>query len=95
MMYVESFFCRYCRNFKNFICKLWLVSFSERNIFFRNFKSITNLNFGLVYLLNDLLYGIDKKSLFFTSLGDFPIDRFFRQFNVETNCCNLGTNFSP
>ena len=55
----------------------------------------TVLNFGVVYFRNDLLYKFDKKSLFFTSLGDFQIDRFLRQFNVETNCWNLGTNFSP
>ena len=33
--------------------------------------------------MNNLLYKIDKKSLLFASLGDFPIDRFLRQFNVE------------
>ena len=44
------------------------------------------LNFGLVYFLNDLLYKIDKKIAVFHISGDFPIDRFLRQFNVETNC---------
>ena len=95
MMYVGGFFCRYCRNFKKFICKLWLVYFSERNNIFRNSNTITNFEFWFSIFLNDLLYKIDKKLLFFTSLGDFPIDRFLRQFNVETNCCNYGTNLLP
>ena len=42
------------------------------------------MSFGLVYFMNNLLYKPDKKSLFFTSLGDFPIDPFLRQFMVET-----------
>ena len=57
---------------------------SVNKIFFRNSLSPT-LNFGLVYFMNDLLYKIDKKSLFFTSLGVFPIDRFLRQFRNSFN----------
>ena len=34
-----------------------------------------------------------KNLIFFLFLGDFPVNRFLRQFNLETNCCNLGTIF--
>ena len=34
----RSFFCRFCRKFKNFICKPGLVSFLEKKIFFSKFS---------------------------------------------------------
>ena len=45
MMYVGGFFVEIAEILKKFICKLWLVFFSERNIFFRNSNSITNFEF--------------------------------------------------
>ena len=43
--------------------------------------------------MSDVSYKTDKKSLFFTSLGDFTIDRFQQQFIVQTNSCHLGQIF--
>ena len=43
--------------------------------------------------MNNFFYKIDKKSIFFTSLGDFLVDRLLRQFYEETNCGNLRTHF--
>ena len=45
MMYVGGFFVDIADISQNFICKLWLVTFSERNIIFRNSNSITNFEF--------------------------------------------------
>ena len=94
MMYVGGFFVDiYISNILSVNCGLY--PFRNGISFFEILTLPTILNFGSVYFMTDLLYKIDKKSLFFTSLGDFPIDQFLRQFNLETNFCNLGTNFSP
>ena len=95
MMYVEGFFVDIAEisNISSVNCGLY--HFRNGISFFETLTLSPISNFCLLYFLNDLFYNIDKKSLFFTSLGDFPFDRLLRQFNVETNCCNLGTNFSP
>ena len=62
------------------------------------FKCLTQtpvFNFRIVNFINDLSYKVNNKSLFDTSLGDFPFDQFLRQFSVKTNCCSLAANFSP
>ena len=94
MMYVGGFFVDIAELLKISSVNCGLYPFRKRISFFEILTLSPISNFCLVYFLNDLLYDIDKKSLFFTSLGDFPFDRFLRQFNVETNCCNMGTNFS-
>ena len=95
MMYVGRFFVDIAEISKISSVNCGLYPFRNGISFFEILTLSPILNFGLVFFLNDFLYNIDKKSLFFTSLGDFPIDRFLRQFNVETNCCSLGTIFSP
>ena len=95
MMYVGDFFLDIAAISKFFSVNCGLYPFRNGITLFEILTLSPILNFGLVCFLNNFLYKIDKKSLFFTSLGDFPIDRFLRQFNVETNCCKLGTNFSP
>ena len=76
MIYVAGFFVDI-----DDIGKLWLLSFSERNMLFIENLTLSPLsNFGLVYFMIDFLYKIVKKSLFFTSLGVFPGDWFLRQF---------------
>ena len=46
----------YCQNFKNFICKLWLVyPFRNGRTFLEFFTLSPLLNSGLVYFMNDLL----------------------------------------
>ena len=95
MMYAGAFFVDNAEKAKISFLNCGLNPFRNGKVFFEILALSSFLNFGLVYFLEDLLYNIDKKSLFFTSLVDFPIDRFLQQFNVETSCCNLGTNFSP
>ena len=94
MMYVGVFFVDYAKISNISSVSSGLYPFRNRISFLEILTLSPILNFGLVYFKNDLLYKKYKKSLFFISLGDFPIDRFLRQFNVETNCCNLGTIFS-
>ena len=94
-MYVRVFFVDIVDISKISSLNCGLYPFRNGISFFEILTLSPILNFGLVYFLNDLFNNIDKKSLFFTSLGNFPIDRFLRQFNVETNCCKLGINFSP
>ena len=95
MMYVGGLFVDLAKTSKISSVNGGLYPFWNKISFFEVLTLSTILNFGLAYFMNNLLYKIDRKSLFSTSLGDFPIDRFLRQFNVETNCCNLRGNFLP
>ena len=63
--------------------------------FFEFFTQSPTSIFSFLYLVRGLLYIIERKSVFLTSLGDFPIDLLMRQFIVDTNCGNLGRIFSP
>ena len=94
MIYVEGCFVDIAEISKILSVNFGLYPFRNGISFFEILTLSLILSFGLLYFLNNLLYNIHKKSLFFTSPGDFRIDRFLRQVNVETNCCNLGTNFS-
>ena len=48
-----------------------------------------DLKFTFFYLGRGILCRTERKSVFLTSLGDFPIDLVTRQFIVDTNCGNL------
>ena len=95
MMYVGGLFVDFAKTSKISSVNGGCYPFWNKISFFEVLTLSTILNFGLAYFMNNLLYKIDRKSLFSTSLGDFPIDRFLRQFNVETNCCNLRGYFLP
>ena len=89
MMYVGVFTVDYAKTSKISYVNSGLIPFRNGISFLEILTLSPILNFGLVYFKNDLLYKNYKKSLIFISLRDFPIDRFLRQFIVETNCCNL------
>ena len=94
MLYVSFFFVDIAEFSKisSVNCDLYLF----RIIIFRNSNSITNFEFWFrVFHERFVVQNLLKKSLILTSLGDFSLDRLLRQFKVETNCCNLGINFSP
>ena len=94
MMYVGGFIVDIVEISQNLSVYCGLYPFRNKVSFFDILTLDPFSNFGLVDFMNDFLYKIDKNSLFFTSLGDFPIDRYFlQQINEETNCCNLRTNF--
>ena len=78
MMYVGGFFVDIAEISKISSVNCGLYSFWNGISLFEILTLSPILNFGLVNFMNDLLYKTDKNSLFFTSLGDFPIERFLR-----------------
>ena len=94
-MYVGGFFVDTAEISKILSVNYALYPFRNRISFFENLTLSPNLNFSFLYLVRGLLYRNERKSVFLTSLGDFPIDLLMRQFIVDKNCGNLLINFSP
>ena len=89
MMYVGGFFVETAEisNISSVNCGLY--PFRNGISFFEILTLSPTLNFSFLYLVRGLLYKIERKSVFLTSLGDFPIDPLMRQLIVDTNCGNL------
>ena len=66
-----------------------LYPFGNEISFFEIPTLSPTLNFSFLYLVRGLLYRTERKLVFLTSLGDFPIVLLMRQFIVDTNCGNL------
>ena len=66
-----------------------LYPFRYEKSFFEILTLSQTLNNSFLYLVTNLLYRIERKLVFLTSLGDFPIDLLTRQFLEDTNCGNL------
>ena len=66
------------------ICGLWFTSVICGSHTFRKkkfFEVLTlspTLSFGLLYFVRGLMYRFERKSVFLTSLSDFPIDQLSR-----------------
>ena len=95
MMFVGGFFVETAEISKISAENCGLYPFRNGISCFENLTLSPTLNFSFLYLVGGLLYKIERKSVFLTSLGDFPIDLLMRQFIVDTNCGDLLMNFSP
>ena len=93
MMYVGGFFVETAEISKISSVNCGLYPFRNGISLFEILTLSPTLNFSFLYLVRGLLYKIERKSVFLTSLGDFPIDLLMRQFVVDTNCGNLLMNF--
>ena len=86
MMYVGGFLVETAEISKISSVNCGLYPFRNGISFFEILTLSPTLNFSFLYLVRGLLYKIERKSVFLTSLGDFPIDLLMRQFIVDTNC---------
>ena len=86
---LEAFFVETAEISKISSVNCGLDPFRNGISFFEIFTLSPTLNFSFLYLVRDLLYKIERKLVFLTSLCDFPIDLLMRQFIVDTNCGNL------
>ena len=89
MMYVGGFLVDIAEVSKISSVNCGLYPFRNGISFFEIITLSPTLNFSFLYLVRGLLYRIERKSVFLTSLGDFPKDLLMRQFIVDTNCGNL------
>ena len=62
------------------ICGLWFTSVICGSLkkFFEVLTLSPTLSFGLLYFVRGLMYRFERKSVFLTSLSDFPIDQLSR-----------------
>ena len=95
MMYIGGFFVETAEISRISSVNYGLYPFRNGISFFEILTLSPTLKFSFLNLVRGLLYKIERKSVFLTSLGDFPIDLLMRQFIVDTNCGNLFINFSP
>ena len=89
MMYAGGFFIDIAKISKFSSVNCGLYPFRNEISFFEIHTLSPTLNFSFLYLVRGLLNRIERKSVFMTSLGDFPTDLLMRQVIVYTNCGNL------
>ena len=85
MMYIGGFLVDIAKISKFSSVNYGLYPFRNGISLFEIFTLSPTLNLSFLFLVRGLLYRIDRKSVFLTSLEDFPIDLMTRQFIVQTN----------
>ena len=88
-MYLGGFFVDIAEISKISSVNCGLYPFRNGKSFFEILTLSPIFNFSFLYLVRGLLYRTEWKSVFLTSLGDFPTDLLMRQFIVDTNGGNL------
>ena len=88
MMYI-GFLVDFAEISKSLSVNCGLYFYRDETTIFEILTQSPTLNFSFLYLVRGLLYRSERKSVFLTSLGNFPIDLLTRQFNVDLICGNL------
>ena len=86
MMYVGGFLVDFAEILKISSVNCRMYPFRNSISFFEILTLSPTLNFSFLYIVRSLLYRTERKSVFLTSPGDFPIDLLTRQFIVDANC---------
>ena len=85
MMYAGAFFVDFAKVFKFSSVSCGLYHFRKQVSHCETLKLPLTLKFNFLYIVRGLLYRFERKSVFLTSLGEFPIDLLTRNFIEDTD----------